>query len=78
MVFDGPSMRTWATISLGSATRDDKKIGSHSFVVYYLNYRCEAASVGAMGEENDAANFDKPPLGGVDIDFCHHTARTVG
>ena len=46
-------------------------------MIYYFNYHCEATGVLAVSEENDAADFDEPPLRGVDIDFCHRTVKAI-
>lgn len=40
-------------------------------MVYDLNDDSEAAKVGAVGEEDNAANLDVSPGGGVDLDFGH-------
>lgn len=40
-------------------------------MVNYFGDGGEASGVFAVGEENNAADFDEAPLGGFDFDFCH-------
>lgn len=50
---------------------------TYAFMVYYFDDGSKAVDVRAMGEEHYAANFDKSPLRGLDLNFCHIERRTL-
>ena len=80
MVLEGPSMRTYLFLSGTKICleKGGKASASHyTFVIYYLDNDCELIFVGTVGEEDDATDFDKPPLGGLNVDFSHRTGKAV-
>ncbi len=44
---------------------------TYALVIYYLDNDSKASEVSAVGKEYNAADFDHPPCGGVDVDFGH-------
>ena len=44
---------------------------TYTFMIDDLDDGSKAIDVRAMSEEHNAADFDKPPLRGLDLDFCH-------
>ena len=46
-------------------------------MVHDFNNNSEAVGVGAVGEEDDTANFNHAPFGGRDADVCHFFGEAV-
>lgn len=44
---------------------------TYAFVIYDLNDHSQSTSELAMGKEYNAANLNKPPLRGGNLDLCH-------
>ena len=42
-------------------------------MINYFDDGGEASGVLAMGEEDNAADFDEAPLGGLDLYVCHYS-----
>ncbi len=58
----------------GEGRRDSgrgRKGGTNALVVNYFGDGGQASGVFAVGEEDNAADFDVAPLGSLDLDFCH-------
>ena len=67
--FDGPSTRTCHSyISVDQEGRVDCP---YTFVIDNFKNGSQATRVGAAVEDDDAADFDLLPLGGLDVDFGH-------
>lgn len=67
---EGPSTRAYGGL-IRVWVDGMKRRETNALVVNYLDDGGKASHELAVGEEDDAAHFDKAPLGGRDFDFCH-------